>query len=357
MKITKEILKNFQLYKQFPKLDNLQNVLEHLGYIQLDSIQTFGLRSQDLVFYNRLEKYSANDYLELYQNESACETYLHALSLVESPSSILENNQARYYKELQKLLPSVPFNHPQQLKDTAQKLLKENSSNSRLQTLLWRSGIINVSRDFNFRKNYEFNFDIKNKITLDEEAETIAPFSDLIILALKNLGLASYADIKRYFYLTEKNARSAFAQLIATDKIRCIGNLGAEDYYLLSSDLELLSNIDIISSASRLLSPFDNLIRERKRMKFLFEVDYRLECYVVPAKRVYGYYALPILINGEIVGFLDLKLEKETNSLKIVQFSKAGAWKRKDKALLEKELRQLQKTCLAENLLGLEKII
>jgi uncharacterized protein len=54
-----------------------------------------------------------------------------------------------------------------------------------------------------------------------------------------------------------------------------------------------------------LLSPFDGLIRDRKRMVELFEFDYALEMYKPPAKRRWGYYALPILHGDRLIGKLD----------------------------------------------------
>jgi uncharacterized protein YcaQ len=54
-----------------------------------------------------------------------------------------------------------------------------------------------------------------------------------------------------------------------------------------------------------LLSPFDNLNWQRRRTLALFGFDYRLECYTPAPKRIYGYYTLPILHRGEIVGRLD----------------------------------------------------
>jgi uncharacterized protein YcaQ len=59
-----------------------------------------------------------------------------------------------------------------------------------------------------------------------------------------------------------------------------------------------------------LLSPFDSLIWDRKRTLELFDFDYKIECYTPAPKRIFGYFCLPILSNGEIVGRLDAKAHR-----------------------------------------------
>lgn len=59
-----------------------------------------------------------------------------------------------------------------------------------------------------------------------------------------------------------------------------------------------------------LLSPFDPVVWDRERALHLFDFDYRLECYTPEPKRVYGYFVLPILCRGELIGRLDAKAHR-----------------------------------------------
>jgi uncharacterized protein YcaQ len=67
----------------------------------------------------------------------------------------------------------------------------------------------------------------------------------------------------------------------------------------------------------RILSPFDNLIINRRRALELFGFDYQLECYVTAAKRKYGYFSLPLLYGDELIGRMDAKAERKTANLEV----------------------------------------
>jgi uncharacterized protein YcaQ len=92
-----------------------------------------------------------------------------------------------------------------------------------------------------------------------------------------------------------------------------------------------------------ILSPFDPLIIQRKRLKLLFDYDHRFEAYVPKVKRVLGYFALPVLIGDEIVAAVDLKADRGKQELLIQQWSWIGRGSaRRHKAAIEAELHRFE---------------
>jgi uncharacterized protein YcaQ len=66
-----------------------------------------------------------------------------------------------------------------------------------------------------------------------------------------------------------------------------------------------------------ILSPFDNSVIQRERLKVLFQFAYQIECYVPTAKCKYGYFSLPLLFRGEFVGRMDCKAHRKIRHLDI----------------------------------------
>lgn len=74
----------------------------------------------------------------------------------------------------------------------------------------------------------------------------------------------------------------------------------------------------LTASHSAVLSPFDPVVWDRKRAEQLFNFTYRLECYTPAAKRQYGYFVLPLLHKGQLVGRMDAKMHRKTGVLEVI---------------------------------------
>jgi uncharacterized protein len=88
-------------------------------------------------------------------------------------------------------------------------------------------------------------------------------------------------------------------------------------WYVHRDDVPLLERIERGEWEPRttLLSPFDNLIHDRKRLLTMFDLDYRMEIYVPVAKRRHGYYAMPLLDGDRFIARVDPAFDRERSTL------------------------------------------
>jgi len=100
-----------------------------------------------------------------------------------------------------------------------------------------------------------------------------------------------------------------------------------------------------------ILSPFDRLVYDRRRLLELFGFDYKLEIYVPPAKRRWGYYVLPVLHGDRLVGRVDAKSDREKSQLRVAAVHMEPKTTAKDFNAIESELHELA------TWLGLEEVV
>ena len=102
-----------------------------------------------------------------------------------------------------------------------------------------------------------------------------------------------------------------------------------------------------------ILSPFDPLIIQRKRTELFFDYGHRFEAYVPKEKRLFGYFALPVLVGDDIVAALDLKTDRKNRKLLMQKWSWVGNGAKKSarkdlKRRIEQELDRFERFQLAE---------
>jgi uncharacterized protein YcaQ len=148
-------------------------------------------------------------------------------------------------------------------------------------------------------------------------------------ISLRALGVASPADIRENFIRWKYvNLPAALAYLEEQGRIVPVSVQDDDQpwtgpWYVHADDLALLERIEAgdWNPRTTLLSPFDNLIIDRKRTRRMFGFDYSMEIYVPAAKRRYGYYAMPVLHRDRLVARIDSALNREAGRLSIRRVS------------------------------------
>jgi uncharacterized protein YcaQ len=139
----------------------------------------------------------------------------------------------------------------------------------------------------------------------------------LIERAAKAEGVATVKDLADFVRLKIDRVAPRVQELVDSGVLVPTAVEGFKDLGYLHRDWQIGAEQSKLTKASHvtLLSPFDPLTRNRDRAIRLFDFDYKIEIYVPEPKRVYGYYTLPLLQNGNLVGRIDLKSERKTGEL------------------------------------------
>ncbi len=145
--------------------------------------------------------------------------------------------------------------------------------------------------------------------------------------AARSLGIFTEADLADYFRMKRADTRRALTSLIAQKQVRTVTVAGWEDptWIWAGTSVPRASSTETDTVPARLLSPFDPLVWFRERLERMFDFHYRIEIYTPSARRIYGYYCLPFLLDNQIAGRVDLKSDRKNGRL-LVQ----AAWAEPD---------------------------
>jgi uncharacterized protein len=167
------------------------------------------------------------------------------------------------------------------------------------------------------RVNFERRYDLAERVLppgLDTSEPTAAEAAaELTLLAARALGVGTAADLADYYRLRPAEARAALAELVAAGLLQEVAVEGwARPAYLLPGTRVPRR---LVGGQPVLLSPFDSLVWARERTERLFGFRYRLEVYVPAAKRVHGYYTMPVLMGSRLVARVDPKHDRQAGRL------------------------------------------
>jgi uncharacterized protein YcaQ len=187
---------------------------------------------------------------------------------------------------------------------------------------LWKAGRIGVHSRVHFHKRY----DAMARVLPAYERIAAIPLEQVrrerLLRTLSALGAASWDDVLRYWTWPQWKApgqRATLRELIAEGAVREVRVEGAhQPWFARAEDLPALQRAHRRHAPSRgttLLSPFDSFLWHRERVHRLWGYFYRIEIYVPGHKRKHGYYCLPLLHDGQLLGRVDLKTHREVGVL------------------------------------------
>ncbi len=228
---------------------------------------------------------------------------------------------------------------------------------------LYDAGLVAIAG----RRGFERLYDIAERVIPKSALDAPAPAREdamkaLICLAAKACGVGTLGDISSYFYTDAWHDRSPrvprwerstgpdgkrskpiakrlVSELVEEKRLLPARVDGWKEAAYLYPNAKVPKTID----ARALVTPFDSLVWERRRIERLFGMKYSIELYTPASKRVYGYYVFPFLLGDTLVGRCDLKANRQRSVLMVQSaFLEPGQNARRVAPHLADELRLMQ---------------
>lgn len=314
---------------------DLLNIIEKVSYIQIDTISIIE-RAHHHILWSRLPAYKKSMLDELLaKDKKIFEYWSHAaafLPISDYRFSLLrkENYKQRnkeWAKKNKKILnfvkERITNEGPLQSKDFEHPPGKKSGwwdwkpAKEALE-FLFHAGELMIAE----RKNFQKVYDLTEKV-LPSKIDTGKPSYEEFCehLILNSINANGFASLREIFYLRRGDSKIPSAvinKLIEERKIIHLKISGVEEnYFTTKENLKELKKTAFEKDV-HILSPFDNIVIQRKRLKTLFDFDYVIECYVPAPKRKFGYYVLPVLFGDNFIGRIDAKADRQNKNFNIL---------------------------------------
>ncbi len=311
---------------------HFRRVMATVGLVQLDSVNVC-VRTHYMPFYSRLGAYDMTR-LDTWLNESGehFEYWAHeaaVLPVERHPLWRWKMDTMRPWRRAQALLDT----HPGLIDDVHAQVVQHGPLTVRdldapdhtneawwgyspgkvALEVLFANGHVTARRTGNFTRLYDTPQRTIAPEILDRGAEydKDAAYAVLLADATRHHGIGTVNDIADYFRLHVPTARPILARLAGEGTIVEVAVPGWKGPVYMDPDAVRPRSI----TGPALLSPFDPMIWNRERAERLLDFRYRIEIYVPADQRVHGYYVLPFMLDGDIVGRVDLKADRKAGRL------------------------------------------
>jgi uncharacterized protein YcaQ len=203
---------------------------------------------------------------------------------------------------------------------------------------LFAAGVLTTATRVGFARHYDLTENVLPPEVLAREVDDDEAVRELTLRAATALGVGTEPDIRDYFRLAAGQIKPALAKLVADGELEQV----EVDGWKAPAYLRAGQIVPRFERGTALLCPFDPLIWFRQRAERLFDFHYRIEIYTPAPKRQFGYYVWPFLLDGQLVGRVDLKAERTSDALNVVgAFTEQGQEAGRVATALAEQLRSM----------------
>src|SRR5712672_1056610 len=345
----------------------------HLGYVQIDTINVIE-RCHHHILFSRIPAYRRADLRQAQSvDKSVFEYWTHALSYVPARDfrfflPAMKQHKREGHKwyasvkpaDLRKVMRLLRRDGALTIRDIEDDVLTEKEHlwqsrkpSKRALQLAFYTGAVTISERNGMLKTYElmerhFGWDKPPRPASSSEATAY-----LLDRGLRAQGVVSLDSICHLDAPSKPAVRRLIEARVRRKELVpvAVEGAGKQEHWAPPEALE--STGEAASELVHILSPFDPLIIQRKRTELFFGYGHRFEAYVPKPKRLFGYFALPVLVGDEIVAAIDLKTDRQNRKLLVQKWNWVGKGSaraaRKDfKRRIEEELDRFERFQLAD---------
>jgi uncharacterized protein YcaQ len=319
--------------------DDLLPIIRQMSYLQIDTIQAVR-RSHHLVLWSRLGPFDLAWLDECHREGALFEYYAHALCYLPIEDYPIYRGLILYDERtgngwkkwgdqnrdvIEEVRSIITEKGPVTSADFDSKTFSTGWGDVKQEKMalsrMFATGELMVAYRDNFRRYYDLRERVlpgwRDERALDQKSAREA----LHLKAVRALGVAREDWIPPYFYQLKTGVPEELESLVSRGELEQVSVLGWDQPAYFHSDnsqlIEAAIRGELSPNHTSLLSPFDPLVSDRDRALALFDFDYKMESFVPAKDRKYGYFCLPILYNGCLIGRLDPKAHRKEKRMEI----------------------------------------